>query len=183
LDCPPQPLLGHFTHRTYGLKPNDYSETKSKVDTAEALLREKKHEPSPTEEVRNMLKTALHRISALLFFYALTCSFCISQDEHTGYLGLEIVNGKVVYTRRYTPSEISGIRPGDKLPGMSGDPANYRFFEFANDGCGNSYYVQLSTEQQDDSPVYFLDHEGGDLYEKAADSVKEFLSWKRSFEK
>lgn len=52
-----------------------------------------------------------------------------------------------------------------------------RFFEFASDGWGNSFYVQLADENQDDVPVYFLDHDGGELFEKVADSVRVFLSW------
>jgi hypothetical protein len=69
---------------------------------------------------------------------------------------------------------------GDGFKDDRFEQGNFRFFELAGDGCGNSFYVQLSDEQQDDATVYFYMHDGGDLFEKVADSVYELLSWPRS---
>jgi hypothetical protein len=51
------------------------------------------------------------------------------------------------------------------------------FFEFACNGCGDFFYVLVSDERQDDAPVYYFDHDGGELKGKVADSLREFLSW------
>jgi hypothetical protein len=52
-------------------------------------------------------------------------------------------------------------------------------FAFADDGCGNCFYVPLSDIASHDAPVYFYDHET-DESELVCSSLDEFLSWPRS---
>jgi len=41
-----------------------------------------------------------------------------------GYLGLEIYDGKVLYTRRYTPAEDAGLLPGDEILAIDAKPVH-----------------------------------------------------------
>lgn len=47
---------------------------------------------------------------------------------------------------------------------------------FAGDGLGNYFWVLLTNQRQEDSPVYFICHDPWGN-EKVADSLREFLSW------
>jgi hypothetical protein len=48
-------------------------------------------------------------------------------------------------------------------------------FPLASDDFGNYFYVELAPESHD-APVFFVDHDGGDV-SLVADSVKELLNW------
>ena len=57
-----------------------------------------------------------------------------------------------------------------------------RRFPFACDGCGNFYFVEISHDSSSQSPVFFADHDGGEIY-RVADSFTEFVSWPRRYER
>ncbi|HUS39387.1 MAG TPA: SMI1/KNR4 family protein, partial [Pirellulales bacterium] len=49
-------------------------------------------------------------------------------------------------------------------------------FPFASDDCGNYFYVELNPGSKD-MPVFFVDHDGGDV-SRVAESFADFLKWK-----
>jgi len=51
-------------------------------------------------------------------------------------------------------------------------------FCFADDGCGNYFWVSLGKERQEDAPVWQFYRDGRKNI-KVADSLEEFLSWPR----
>jgi hypothetical protein len=63
----------------------------------------------------------------LLAFISLFCvssSICARADHAEGYLGLEIIGNRVDYTRRFTPAEKSGLRPGDEILAIDAKPVD-----------------------------------------------------------
>lgn len=67
----------------------------------------------------------------------------------------------------YEPCDAGSV--GLSRPGCEG------YFSFADDGCGNQYMVIPGDE---DSPVLFFDHEGGEITE-VCKSISEFMAWPR----
>jgi hypothetical protein len=50
-----------------------------------------------------------------------------------------------------------------------------KYFSFANDGCGNDYFIDPTI---DDPSVKFYDHETGEI-EHVCDTFSEFMKWER----
>ena len=67
----------------------------------------------------------------------------------------------------YQPADAESLR--DMWPGTE------ERFAFADDGCGNGYLVD---PRQGDPPVFFHDHETGEL-EPVCDRLSEFMKWPR----
>jgi hypothetical protein len=65
--------------------------------------------------------------------------------------------------------------PADARAVESNWPGMENCFEFANDGCGNAYYIRPG---HPDPPVVFYDHESGSQ-SPVAPSFSEFMSWVR----
>jgi hypothetical protein len=121
------------------------------------------------EAVEEFLKGKLP--TSIVELYRDKESVCQSSFEIVGPEGTNTDN--TWFINCFTPCNIKSQE--NFLPKDAGS-----FFEFANDGCGDSYYVQLTAERLDDAPVYFFDHEGGELFDnRVAPSARSFLSWKR----
>jgi hypothetical protein len=58
-------------------------------------------------------------------------------------------------------------------------PMEGRRFPFASDDFGNYFFVELADDASGQLPVFFIDHDGGDV-SKVADSFAEFTRWKTS---
>jgi hypothetical protein len=50
---------------------------------------------------------------------------------------------------------------------------------FADDGMGNLYWMEMTSERLSDGPVFLIWHDGWDN-EKVANTLEEFLSWPRT---
>jgi hypothetical protein len=65
------------------------------------------------------------------------------------------------------PADLNSVK--DAWPGTE------RFFSFANDGCGNGYFIDPTL---DDPEVLLHDHESGELT-PVAGRLSEFMKWPR----
>jgi hypothetical protein len=70
---------------------------------------------------------------------------------------------------------ISFYEPADAQSTRDVWPGCEKYFQFANDGCGNGYLVYPTLE---DPPVNFHDHETGEITH-VCDTLSQFMAWPR----